>query len=142
MVANAHIYDRPTVIFGTDDITCHLQMATLVPNVGTPVDIETYCNPGGEAVGKIAWGGVFRVRMSYGDDGAWNFWQTLDPTETVEVTLMPSDDTAVAAGNPEATFDAYVWPIAFIPEHEVGGSATYDVEYRVVGEPAYDATTA
>jgi hypothetical protein len=38
MVANAFIYDRPTVMFGTDDITCHLQMATLVPTVQTAED--------------------------------------------------------------------------------------------------------
>lgn len=139
MAADAFIYDRPTVMFGTDDITCHLQMATLVPNV-TTTDVETYCNPGGEAVGRTAWAGVFRVRMSYGDEGSWNFWQTLDPKTAVEVTLLPSDETVLSSANPEATFDAYVWPIAFIPEHEVGGSATYDVEYRVIGEPAYDVT--
>ena len=141
MVANAHIYDRPTVLFGTDDITCHLQMATLVPET-TFVDIETYCNPQGEAVGAIKWTGVLRVRMSYGDDGSWNFWQTLDPQTEVEITLMPSDDTAISAANPEATFDAFVAPIAFIPEHEVGGSATFDVLFKVIGEPAFDATTA
>ena len=141
MVANAHIYDRPTVLFGTDDITCHLQMATLVPET-TFVDIETYCNPQGEAVGAIKWTGVLRVRMSYGDDGSWNFWQTLDPQTEVEMTLMPSDDTAISAANPEATFDAFVAPIAFIPEHEVGGSATFDVLFKVIGEPAFDATTA
>ncbi len=140
-VANAFIYERPTVLLGTDDITCHLQMATLVPTV-TFTDIETYCNPGGEAPGRIAWSGVLRVRMSYGNEGAWNFWQTLDPATTVEMTMMPSDDTAISADNPEATFDAYVAPIAFIPEHEVGGSATFDVEFRVIDQPAYDVSTA
>lgn len=140
-VADPFIYERPTVLIGTDDITCHLQMATLVPAV-TFTDVETYCNPGGEAVGRIAWSGVLRVRMSYGDEGSWNFWQTLDPQTPVELTLTPSDDTAISSANPEATFDAYLSPIAFIPEHEVGGSATYDVEYRVIGEPAYDASTA
>jgi hypothetical protein len=141
MVANAFIYDRPTVLFGTDDITCHLQMVTLIPDVSV-ADVETYCNPGGEAPGQIKWAGVLRVRMSYGDEGSWNFWQTLDPATPVEMTIMPSDDTAIASSNPEATLDAYVWPIAFIPEHEVGGSATYDVEFRAIGEPAFDATTA
>ena len=139
MVADAHIYDRPTVLVGTDDITCHLQMATLVPET-TSTDIETYCNPGGEAPGRVRWTGVLRVRMSYGDDGSWNFWNTLDTTTPLELTLVPSDDTAISSANPEATFDAYVTPLAFIPEHEVGGSATFDVEYRVVGEPAFDAT--
>ena len=139
MVADAHIYDRPTVLVGTDDITCHLQMATLVPET-TWTDIETYCNPGGEAPGRVRWTGVLRVRMSYGDDGSWNFWNTLDTTTPLELTLVPSDDTAISSANPEATFDAYVTPLAFIPEHEVGGSATFDVEYRVVGEPAFDAT--
>lgn len=139
MVADAHIYERPFVMFGTDEITCHLQMATLVPNV-TWTDIETYCNPGGEAPGRTQWTGVFRVRLSYGDDGSWNFWQTLDPTTPTEVTLMPGDETTASSSNPEATFDAYVQPIAFIPEHTVGGSATFDVEYRVVGEPAYDVS--
>jgi hypothetical protein len=139
-VADPFIYDRPTVLIGTDDITCHLQMATLVPNT-TFIDVETYCNPGGEAVGKIAWTGILRVRMSYGSDGSWNFWQNLDPHTTYELTLTPSDDTAVSENNPEATFDAYLAPLAFIPEHEVGSSATYDVEVRVVGEPAFDSTS-
>ena len=139
MVANAFIYDRPTVLIGTDDITCHLQMATLVPDVPEK-DIETYCNPGGMAPGAATWSGVLRVRMSYGDEGSWNFWQNLDPGTPVDITLMPSDDTAISSANPEATFEAYVWPIAFIPEHEVGGSATYDVVYKVIDQPAYDVS--
>ena len=138
-VATPHFYTEPTVLIGTTEVQCHLSLVTLIPTVEFG-DVETYCNPGGEAVSKVSWNGVMRVRMSYDDpDGSWNFFSGLDATVPQEMTIYPADPgtTTGSDTNPEASFDAYIAPIAFIPDHEVGGSATYDIEYKVVGQPEF-----
>jgi hypothetical protein len=143
MVANAHLYVEPTVLIGTVEVQCHFQQVTLLAEVFRTADIETYCNPGGEAPSGVRWIGNFRVRMSYGTDSAWDFFSALDPTvPTEDITIYPADPgTGTAtADNPSATFDAYIDPIGFIPDHEVGGSGTFDLAFRVVGEPIFDDT--
>lgn len=139
MVANAHLYVEPQVMIGTTDVHCHFSKVTLLAEVFRRADIETYCNPGGEAPSGVRWTGVFTVRMSYGDDSAWEFFSALDPLEPQEVTIQPGTGTAVAADNPSASFDAYIDPIGFIPDHEVGGSGTFDLNFTVIGEPIFDA---
>jgi hypothetical protein len=141
MVATPHFYVEPNVVINTTEVQCHFSMVTLIPTVEWG-DVETYCNPGGEAVSKVSWNGVMRVRMSYGTDGAWNFFSALDATTPQDVVIYVSDPGTGSAtsSNPSATFDAYIAPIAFIPDHEVGASATYDIEFRVVGEPTFDST--
>ncbi len=140
-VATPHFYVEPTVMIGTVEIQCYLSMVTLVPNV-TFGDVETYCTPGAEAVSKVAWSGIMRARMSYGNDASWNFFSTLDATQTYDVTIYPADPgtTTGTADIPEANFDAYIAPIAFIPDHEIGASATYDIEFRVSGVPVFATT--
>lgn len=140
MVAVPHFYVEPTVLVGTVEVQCHISMVTLIPEV-TWIDVETYCNPQGEAP-QISWRGVMRVRMSYGTDSSWAFFSALDQTTPQDVVIYPADPgtgTATAA-NPSATFEAYIGVLPFIPDHEVGASATFDLEYRVVGEPVFDAT--
>lgn len=136
MVATPHFYTHPTVLIGTTEVECHFQMVTLIPEI-TWGDVETYCNPGGEAVQRVAWRGVFRVRMSYGTDSSWEFFSALDPAVPQEVTIYPGDATTASSTNPEAEFDAYIGVLPFIPDHEVGASATFDLEFRVVGEPVF-----
>lgn len=140
MVATPHFYTHPTVFIETTEVECHFQMVTLVPEVFRTADIETYCNPGGEAPAGVRWNGIFRIRMSYGSDSSWEFFSALDALTTYEVTIWPGDDTSTSTANPEAQFDAYIEPLAFIPEHEVGGSATFDVAFHVVGEPDFATT--
>lgn len=130
-----HIYIRPSVIIGTTEVECHFAMVTLLPEI-TWVDVETYCNPGGEAVGRVKWQGTMRVRMSYGTEGAWQFFSALG-TDPVDIEIMPAEGTAATADNPSATFEAYVGILPFIPDHAIGESATFDLEYRVVGEPVF-----
>lgn len=141
MVATPHMYIEPTVLIGTVEVQCHFQMVTLIPTI-TWSDVETYCNPGGEAPSRIPWSGVMRVRMSYGTDSAWEFFSALDPTTPAEVTIYPADPGTAGAtpANPEAVFDAYIGVLPFIPDHEVGASATFDLEYRVVGQPVFATT--
>jgi hypothetical protein len=136
MVAAPHFYTQPTVLIGTVEVQCHFQMVTLIPEV-TWGDVETYCNPGGEAVTRVAWRGVMRVRMSYGTDSAWEFFSALDPQEPQDVTIYPGDATTASADNPEAEFEAYIGVLPFIPDHEVGASATFDLDFRVIGEPVF-----
>jgi hypothetical protein len=142
MVASPHMYVEPNVVINTTEVQCHFQMVTLIPEV-TWSDIETYCNPGGEAVSRVSWRGVMRVRMSYGTDSAWEFFSALDPAVPQDMVIYPADPgTATGtADNPSATFEAYIGVLPFIPDHEVGASATFDLEFRVVGEPVFDATT-
>lgn len=140
MVANAKLYVEPHVLIGTIDVSCHLKKVTLLAEVTRRADIETYCNPGGEAPSAVRWTGVFEVRQSYGSDSAWAFFSTLDPFEAQEVTILPGTSTTLGADNPEASFEAYIDPIGFIPDHEVGGSGTFTLTFTVVGEPDFDET--
>lgn len=132
-----HLYVKPSVTIDTVDSICHFQQVTLVPNL-TWIDVETYCNPGGEAPGKVSWSGTLRVRMSYGTDSAWEFFSARGG-QIVDMVITP-DDGSVSAANPEATFSAYLGVLPFIPDHEIGASATFDLEYRVIGEPVFATT--
>jgi hypothetical protein len=80
--------------------------------------------------------------MSYGTDSAWAFFSALDPTIPHDMVIYPADPGTggATAANPSATFEAYIGVLPFIPDHAVGESATFDLEYRVVGEPVFDAT--
>jgi hypothetical protein len=142
MVANAFLYVEPNVTIGTVEVQCHLQQVTLLAEVFRRADVETYCNPGGEVPSGIRWTGNFRVRMSYGSDSAWDFFSGLDPTEPQDVVIYPEDPGtgSATASNPSATFEAYIDPIGFIPDHEVGGSGTFDLAFSVVGPPTFDDT--
>lgn len=131
-----HIYNRPSVLIGTVEVDCMISMVTLIPTVEWG-DVETYCNPGGEAPGTPAWSGTLRVRMSYGTGSAWELFAA-NANQVVDITIMPTyGDTAPSASNPEATFEAYLGVLPFIPDHEIGKSATFDVEYRVIGQPVF-----
>src|SRR5688572_6215387 len=141
MVATPHIYVEPNVVINTTEVQCHFQMVTLIPDMPW-IDVETYCNPGGEAPGRVSWRGTMRVRMSYGTDSAWAFFSALDPTIPHDMVIYPADPgtgTATAA-NPSATFEAYIGVLPFIPDHAVGESATFDLEYRVSGDVVFDST--
>lgn len=142
MVANAFLYTEPNVVIGTDEVQCHFVLVTLLAEVFRRADIETYCNPGGEAPAGVRWNGTFRVRMSYGTDSAWEFFSDLDPLVPHDVVIYPADPGtgSATADNPSATFEAYIDPIGFIPDHEIGGSGTFDLTFSVVGTPVFDDT--
>ena len=55
-------------------------------------------------------------------------------------TPIVNIQSAAIPPNPSATMDAYIGILPFIPDHEIGASATFDIEFRVVGEPVFDAT--
>ena len=140
MVANAYLYVEPNVVIGTTEVQCHLQQVTLLAEVFRRADVETYCNPGGEVPAGVRWTGTLRVRQSYGSDSAWSFFAGLDPTVAQEMVIFPGDPGSgdPSSDNPSASFDAYIDPIGFIPEHEVGGSGTFDLTFSVIGSPEFD----
>lgn len=142
MVANAFLYTEPNVVIGTTEVQCHFVMVSLLAEVFRRADVETYCNPGGEVPSGVRWTGTMRVRMSYGSDSAWAFFSDLDPLVPQDVVIYPADPgtAGASADNPSATFEAYIDPIGFIPEHEIGGSGTFDLTYSVVGQPTFDDT--
>lgn len=142
MVANAFHYVEPNVMIGTVEVQCHLQQVTLLAEVFRESDDETYCNPGGTAPTGVRWVGNLRVRVSYGPDSAWEFFSALDPLEPQDFVVYPSDPGTggATASNPSATFEAYLAPIGFIPDHEVGASGTFDLKFTVVGTPTFDDT--
>lgn len=129
-----HLYVQPSVVIGTVESICHFSQVTLVPEV-TWTDVETYCNPGGEAPGRTRWLGNMRVRMSYGAGSAWEFFSAR-ANQIEDFVIMPADGS-VTADNPSATFEAYIGTLPFIPDHEIGASATFDLEFRVIGEPVF-----
>lgn len=141
MVAVPHFYNEPNVTIGTTEVQCHISLVTLIPQT-KKVDVETYCNRGGQATVVERWSGILRVRMSYGSDSSWAFFSTIDPTVEQDVVIYPADPGTggATAANPSATFDAFISPIAFIPDHAPGESATFDIEFEVIGEPTFDST--
>lgn len=132
-----HLFIKPAVTINSTDAICHFSQVTLVPNQEF-VDIETYCNPGGEAPGKVSWRANLRVRMSYGTDSAWTFFSAL-AGQSALFEIRPDSGT-VANTNPEASFSAYIPALPFIPDHEIGQSATFDLECRVIGAPVVATT--
>lgn len=127
-----HIFHKPSVTIDSTDAICHFSQVTLVPTQEF-VDIETYCNPGGEAPGKVSWMANLRVRMSYGTDSAWTFFSGKAGSKATFIVKPADGSTAI--DNPAATFDAYIPALPFIPDHEIGQSATFDLECRVIGAP-------
>lgn len=132
-----HRFVKPAVTINSTDSICHFSMVNLIPTQEF-VDVETYCNPGGEAPGKVSWRANLRVRMSYGTDSAWTFFSALVGAAAA-FELRP-DAATVGTGNPEASFSAYIPALPFIPEHAIGESATFDLECRVIGEPVFANT--
>ena len=142
MVASAKQFVEPNVMIGTVEVQCHLQKVTLLAEVVSRTVIETYCNPGGEAPSAVRWTGTIRVLQSFGSDSAWEFFSELPFDETLDFTIFPSDPGTAGASsdNPSATFEAYLDPIGFIPDHEVGGAGYFDLAFTVVGTPTFDDT--
>lgn len=141
MVASAKLFVEPNVVIGTTEVQCHLLKVTMLAEVFKRVDVETYCNPGGE-VPVVRWTGTIEVRQSFGSDSAWAFFSDLPYDEPLDFVIYPADPGtgSATADNPSATFEAYLDPIGFIPDHEVGGSGTFPLTFTVVGTPTFDDT--
>lgn len=142
MVASAKLFVEPNVVIGTVEVQCHLQKVTLLAEVTRRTTTETYCNPGGEAPSAVRWTGTIRVLQSFGSDSAWAFFSDLPFDEPLDFVIYPSDPGtgSATADNPSATFEAYLDPIGFIPDHEVGGAGYFDLTFTVVGTPTFDDT--
>ena len=132
-IPSPFIYDKPYITINSTDSICHFSQIAVQRRTIEWVDVETYCNPGGEAPGKSPWVCNLTARMTYGTDSAWAFFSSLDGQQATFV-VKPAQGTTTN-DNPAATFTAYIPPMPFIPEHQIGQSATITLECRVVGDP-------
>lgn len=135
-MATVYTMTDPSILVGAVQLKCLSSKVSLIPTDNF-VDVETFCNPGGEAPSTTTWVMSATIVQSFGADGAWNLLNPLAGT-TVTIVLKP-DDSAIGVGNPTATFSAYVPSIPFV-DSEVGEATRYDLEFKLVGGPVY--TTA
>lgn len=133
------VYKRPSITINAEDATCYFRKFNVEPDQEF-VDDSGYCSgPNAEIPGGVTWLSTGEVRMSYNvatDVGAWEFFHALSG-QAVEFVVTPGPDP-VSAENPSATFTAWVPQIAFMPDHDPGSTTTYELEFRIVGEPVFD----
>lgn len=126
------IYRKPSITINSTDSICHFTSIAVTAET-TKADVETYCNPGGQAPGKTAWKATLRGRMTYGTDSAWAFFSAL-MNQAATFVVKPAQGTTTN-DNPASTFQAYIPPLPFIPEHEIGQSGEFTLECDIVGDP-------
>lgn len=131
------LYQKPSITINSTDAICHFSQIA-VTATSEKVDVETYCNPGGQAPGKTKWTANLTVRMSYGTDSAWAFFSAL--ADTAATFVVKPDDGTTTINNPAATFQAYIPQLPFIPEHAIGESATFTLECDLIGAPVVTTT--
>jgi len=104
-------------------------------------DVETWCNPKGEAPGAATWAIELEVLNSYGAAGLWNQLLPLAGV-LVKFSLLPAGAVAVSATNPEMSGDCWV-PYPTFVDAGVRKFTTYTLEFKVYGTPLFkDATPA
>ena len=133
-MADVYTMDDPSILVGAVQLKCLGSSASLLPT-DNYVDVETFCNPGGEKPGSPTWEFKATIKQSFGADGAWNVLRAL-PRGSVQTVVMKPDDAAVAVGNPTATFSVYMPSIPFV-DGSVGEASEYELTFKVIGEPVF-----
>lgn len=135
-MADPTVIVDPKISINGVDYVCASKKVSLIPE-DSEVDVETFCNPGGTRPGPTSWKCSIDLKLSYtagADTGSWN---TLHALRKTKVVVIVSPKSAVAsAGNPTATFDAYIPSIPLL-DAEVGGVTEYTLELSSVGEPVF-----
>jgi hypothetical protein len=139
-VATPYRAINPSVLIGTgtpDELICHARRVALVPE-DEMADVETFCNPGGEAPSTTTWTLTIEALQSFGPEGANpGLWDTLRPlAKTQQTVVVKPLDGAAGPTNPSATMTVWVPSIPFI-DSAIGEATTFDIEFRVVGEPVF-----
>ncbi len=101
-------------------------------------DIETFCNPGGEAPGITTETIVVEVLQSVGVGGLWNQLKPLEG-QLVTFALLPKRTTATGDDNPEMYGSLYV-PYIPLVDAGVRKFSPFTLEFKVFGIPAYNTT--
>src|SRR5688500_16265709 len=127
-VATPYRAINPSVTIGTVpiEIICHARRVALVPE-DEMADVETFCNPGGEAPSTTSWVLTIEALQSFGPDGAdAGLWDTLRPlAKTEQTVVVKPSSAAVGPTNPSATMTVWVPSIPFI-DSGIGEATTFD----------------
>ncbi len=135
-VAAPFIMRKPFITVNSLDLVCHARKVSLVPE-DSMADVETFCNPGGEAPGSTKWMLTISALQSYGAGATPGLWDTLRPLAKTQQALVLRPDVAiVGATNPSATLLVWVPSIPFV-DSEIGQSTTMDIDFPVIGEPVF-----
>lgn len=141
--------DTPSVVLdttGTDPvhIVCALR---LLDHTGSQEfeDIETFCNPKGEAPGAVAQSWQLEWLQSFGAagsaaEGAWNRMKPLEG-KLVDFAVLLDRTQPLSETNPEMSGQVYVPFIPFISAG-VRKYSTLTGEFKIYGEPVYTMTGA
>lgn len=141
-VATPYRAINPSVVIGASEIEliCHARRVALVPT-DEMADVETFCNPGGEAPSTTTWVLTIEALQSFGPEttnpGLWETLHTM--AKTKQTVVVKPADTAVGPTNPSATMEVWVPSIPFL-DSGIGEATTFDVEFKVIGEPVFATT--
>lgn len=137
MVATPYIFRDPSLTVNGTELKCHIRKISLVPE-DSMADVETVCNPGGEAPSTTTWVAEIEALQSFGPEGAEpGFWDTMLPlAKTKADFVLKPRDTTVGPTNPSATFEAWVPSIPFM-DSAIGESTVLTLEFKLIGEPIF-----
>lgn len=131
-----HVYVSPSIMLDTTELLCYGTAAKLVPE-DVMADIATWCQPGAERPGLVAWTFSVKLKLSYATEGSWNLIKAM--RGTLKTVVLKPGSGAAAPGNPSATFSIYVPSIPFM-DAEMGGVTEFDMEATVIGDPVFATT--
>lgn len=94
-------------------------------------DVETFCNPGGEAPGVVKQSFVITVLNSFGANGLYNLLSPLAGTR-VSFAYLRAGSTAISEDNPEFSGFLYV-PTPKIVNAGVRKFTEYDLDFKIDG---------
>ena len=121
------------------ELACHGRRITIVPSQQFE-DVETFCNPGGEAPSVDQQSIVMEVLQSFGASGLWNLLAPLKGLEVAFEFNPGGSSAAAAATNPIMEGNLWVPAVPFIdaaPER----FSIFSIEFKLSGEPTFQITT-
>lgn len=137
-MADPYVYRNPSLVLAGTELKCTFNKISLIPT-DKMADAETTCAPGLQIPSTTNWMLSIASLLSFGagpgdEVGFWNLLHPMRKTRRTFV-LLP-EDAAVSAANPQATFDAYIPSLPFL-DSSIGETTRMDVEFSVIGEPAF-----
>lgn len=137
--------DRPSLVLdhgGTDPIQLQCQARLLDWQSDQEFDdVESFCNPKGEAPAAVTRSINLDVNHSFGDPagalpGLWNVLQPLEGTVQTFALLL-NGTAAVSHENPEASGQVWIPNVPFIGSAGVQKFSQYTLEFRLFNVPVY-----
>ncbi len=102
-------------------------------------DVETLCNPGGEAPGKVTQSLDVELLWEHSTTGAWNQLHPLEGTLHTFAVLLRGTG-AVSASNPEWSGKLWIPQVPFIDGQAVNGYMKIPLSFKISGIPLRKTT--